>query len=148
LLSPAATPLSRAAAFEGEVLEVAHAVVVRAIASPFLQDAGLELRAALALGDIECAHPLDDGSAALIHRSAVDTAAGPGEDQVRWRALIGAGDLRFPCRHGLRLFLVVGGSVGDEVELVALDVGERGPLGDGVLDLSCSAVQFIAALTD
>jgi len=40
--------------------------------------------------EIDCAHPLDDGHAALLHRSIDDTAAGLGADGARWRRLFTA----------------------------------------------------------
>jgi phytoene dehydrogenase-like protein len=39
--------------------------------------------------EIDCAHPLDDGSAGVLHRSVGETAAGLGADGSRWRALFG-----------------------------------------------------------
>jgi phytoene dehydrogenase-like protein len=39
------------------------------------------------LPEIDCAHPLDDGTAAALHRSVADTADGLGRDGARWRAL-------------------------------------------------------------
>ncbi|WAC57841.1 phytoene desaturase family protein [Gordonia sp. SL306] len=39
--------------------------------------------------EIDCAHPLDDGRAALLHRSVADTADGLGEDRATWRDMIG-----------------------------------------------------------
>lgn len=38
--------------------------------------------------DIDCAHPLDSGSAALLHRSIDETAAGLGDDGRRWLGLL------------------------------------------------------------
>ncbi|QNJ93141.1 NAD(P)/FAD-dependent oxidoreductase [Mycolicibacterium fluoranthenivorans] len=37
--------------------------------------------------EVDCAHPLDGGGAALLYRSVDDTAAGLGPDGARWRAL-------------------------------------------------------------
>ena len=37
--------------------------------------------------EIDCVHPLDDGSAGVLHRSVEQTAAGLGRDGARWRAL-------------------------------------------------------------
>lgn len=37
--------------------------------------------------EIDCAHPLDDGTAGVLHRSVEDTAAGLGVDGSRWRCL-------------------------------------------------------------
>ncbi|GAA2053974.1 phytoene desaturase family protein [Williamsia deligens] len=44
---------------------------------------------------IDCAHPLDDGTAALLHRSIDATADGLGRDGRRWRALVGPLATRF-----------------------------------------------------
>lgn len=66
--------------------------------------------------EIDCAHPLDDGSAGLLHRSFEDTIDGLGIDGPRWRRLLSdlvsgyddlADDLLGPVlsipRHPLRL---------------------------------------------
>ncbi|HEX9495580.1 MAG TPA: NAD(P)/FAD-dependent oxidoreductase [Candidatus Limnocylindria bacterium] len=39
--------------------------------------------------DVPLAHPLDDGTAVLLHRSVAETAAGLGEDAAMYRRLIG-----------------------------------------------------------
>lgn len=39
------------------------------------------------LPEIDCAHPLDDGSAGVLHRSVAETAAGLGADGARWSRL-------------------------------------------------------------
>jgi phytoene dehydrogenase-like protein len=39
--------------------------------------------------EIDCAHPLDGGRAALLHQSVDETAAGLGADGPRWRRLFG-----------------------------------------------------------
>lgn len=58
--------------------------------------------------DIDCAHPLDDGDAGLIHRSIDTTAAGLGTDEGRWLRMFGslarnfdvlASDLMRPIAH-------------------------------------------------
>jgi len=59
-----------------------------AVGSPFLatidlQRRGLRWRSA----ELECVHPLDDGSAGVLRRSVEDTAAGLGADGAAWRAL-------------------------------------------------------------
>lgn len=38
---------------------------------------------------VPLAHPLDDGSAAVLHRSVADTAAGLGEDEAAYRRVVG-----------------------------------------------------------
>ncbi|WP_430331245.1 phytoene desaturase family protein [Rhodococcus sp. ACT016] len=85
--------------------------------SPFLSTLGLE-RYGLRWRwpDIDCAHPLDDGTAALLHRSLDATVQGLGEDGPRWRRMFAdlasgfddlASDLMRPVlgvpRHPLRL---------------------------------------------
>src|ERR1700757_2077573 len=59
-----------------------------AVGSPFLNRLdlaryGLQWR----LPEIDCAPPLDDGTAGVLHRSVTDTAAGLGADGRRWRLL-------------------------------------------------------------
>ncbi|MBF6212682.1 NAD(P)/FAD-dependent oxidoreductase [Nocardia puris] len=57
-----------------------------AVGSPFLNGLGLD-RYGLTwrLPEIDCVHPLDDGSAGVLHRSVERTAAGLGRDGARWR---------------------------------------------------------------
>lgn len=57
-----------------------------AVGSPFLAGLGLD-RYGLTwrLPEIDCAHPLDDGSAGVLYRSVEQTAAGLGRDGSRWR---------------------------------------------------------------
>jgi phytoene dehydrogenase-like protein len=61
-----------------------------AVGSPFLTGLGLE-RYGLSwrLPEIDCVHPLDDGSAGVLYRSVEQTADGLGKDGSRWRALFG-----------------------------------------------------------
>jgi phytoene dehydrogenase-like protein len=59
-----------------------------AIGSPFHLDADLQghgLR--WLLPEIDCTHPLDDGSAGVLYRSVGQTADGMGRDGKRWRLL-------------------------------------------------------------
>jgi phytoene dehydrogenase-like protein len=85
--------------------------------SPYLQALGLD-RYGLTWRwpEIDCAHPLDDGDAGLLHRSVEGTADGLGVDGPRWRRLVGdlavnfddlAADLMRPIarvpRHPLKL---------------------------------------------
>ncbi len=44
---------------------------------------------------VDCAHPLDDGTAALMYRSIDATVDGLGRDGRRWRALVGPLASRF-----------------------------------------------------
>jgi phytoene dehydrogenase-like protein len=39
--------------------------------------------------EIDCGHPLDDGSAGVLHQSVEQTAAGMGSDGWRWRLAVG-----------------------------------------------------------
>ncbi|MCC3316053.1 phytoene desaturase family protein [Nocardia africana] len=57
-----------------------------AVGSPFLTSLGLD-RYGLGwrLPEIDCVHPLDDGSAGVLYRSVEQTAAGLGRDGSRWR---------------------------------------------------------------
>lgn len=59
-----------------------------AVGSPFLQSLdldryGLQWR----FPEIDCVHPLDDGTAGVLHRSVAETAAGLGADGARWSRL-------------------------------------------------------------
>ncbi|MFF4503488.1 phytoene desaturase family protein [Streptomyces sp. NPDC001401] len=59
-----------------------------AVGSPFLNELGLD-RYGLrwAWPEIDCAHPLDGGTAGVLHRSVAETAAGLGADGRTWRRL-------------------------------------------------------------
>lgn len=61
-----------------------------AVGSPFLSTLDLE-RYGLTWKwtEIDCAHPLDDGDAGLIHRSIDATADGLGSDGSRWQRMYG-----------------------------------------------------------
>lgn len=45
--------------------------------------------------EIDCAHPLDDGDAGVLHRSVDATAAGLGGDGSRWRMLFATPSAKF-----------------------------------------------------
>ena len=45
--------------------------------------------------EVDCVHPLDDGSAGVLHRSVERTAAGLGIDGPRWRRLVESLTTRF-----------------------------------------------------
>ncbi|MFG2881734.1 phytoene desaturase family protein [Streptomyces sp. NPDC048297] len=93
------------------------AVHPMAVGSPVLNDLALERHGLRwRLPDIDCVHPLDDGTAGVLHRSVAETAAGLGRDGRRWRALFERpargydalgedilGPLLRPPRHPLRL---------------------------------------------
>jgi phytoene dehydrogenase-like protein len=61
------------------------------IGSPYLRTLPLE-RYGLdwVQPEVACAHPLDDGTAALLHRDLDETVAGLGEDGAWWRRLFAA----------------------------------------------------------
>ncbi len=67
-----------------------------AAGSTFLRGLGLDAYGlSWAWPEIDCAHPLDGGDAALLHRSVADTEAGLGPDGVRWRRAFGRPAARF-----------------------------------------------------
>lgn len=58
--------------------------------SPFLLSLGLERHGLeWCYPEIDCAHPLDDGTAVAMRRSIDDTATGLGVDGERWKRLFG-----------------------------------------------------------
>lgn len=82
---------SAEAIMPGLVHDQCSAVHPVAAASLFLRSLdlerlGLRWRAPL----VDCAHPLDDGSASVLYRSIDDTADGLGRDGTRWRRLFAA----------------------------------------------------------
>ncbi len=75
----------------GLVHDQCSAVHPVAAASPFLQSLNLEARGLRWREPlVDCAHPLDDGSASVLYRSISRTADGLGADGVRWRQLFSA----------------------------------------------------------
>ena len=69
-----------------------------AAASPFLAELDLGRRGLRWLRpEIDCVHPLDDGSAGVFHRSVDRTAEGLGVDGRRWRQLFQPLASRFPA---------------------------------------------------
>lgn len=55
------------------------------VGSPYLRTLGLDDHGLVwRWPEVQLAHPLDDGSAALLHRSVDETAAGLGRDGSRW----------------------------------------------------------------
>ncbi|MGC0313991.1 phytoene desaturase family protein [Kitasatospora acidiphila] len=93
------------------------AVHPMAVGSPFLRVLGLDRHGLeWRLPEVDCAHPLDGGTAGVLYRSVTATAAGLGADGARWRRLFAgpaagwdqlAGDVMGPLlrlpRHPLRL---------------------------------------------
>ncbi|NMN95855.1 phytoene desaturase family protein [Antrihabitans stalactiti] len=67
-----------------------------AVGSPFLHSLDLD-RYGLSWRwpEIDCVHPLDDGSAGVLYRSIEDTAAGLGRDGTRWRRIFAGPSARF-----------------------------------------------------
>ncbi|MFJ5075228.1 phytoene desaturase family protein [Streptomyces sp. NPDC088553] len=60
-----------------------------AVTSPALRSLGLERHGLRWLRpEIDCVHPLDDGTAGVLLRSVAETAAGLGADGARYRALV------------------------------------------------------------
>ncbi len=96
--------------------DVCSAIHPMGLASPFFRGLGLEDEGLTWIHpELPLAHPLDDGPAALLHRSVDATADGLGDDANAWRALFqpleqgfeqiiadSLGPLRLP-RHPLRM---------------------------------------------
>lgn len=68
-----------------------HPMALQSPALDGLESYGLQW----AWPEIDAAHPLDDGPAALLHRSVERTAAGLGADDRRWRLLFGGPSKRY-----------------------------------------------------
>lgn len=58
-----------------------------AAASPFLAEVGQAHGLQWLAPEVDCAHPLDDGSVGVLHQSIVRTAEGLGDDGRRWQQL-------------------------------------------------------------
>ena len=70
----------------GLIHDVCSAVHPMAVASPFLQSLELERRGLeWRWPEVDCAHPLDDGSAGVMLRSVEATASGLGAAGTAWR---------------------------------------------------------------
>jgi phytoene dehydrogenase-like protein len=67
--------------------DICSAIHPSAIASPFLNEIGLEVD--WVQSPIPFTHPLDDGRVAALHRSVDETAVGLGEDRDRYQGLMG-----------------------------------------------------------
>jgi len=89
----------------GLVHDFCSAVHPMAVGSPFLNSLelerhGLEWR----WPEVDCAHPLDDGTAGTMYRSVEATERALGEDGSRWRRVFGAPSSSFESLAGaLRL---------------------------------------------
>jgi len=67
-----------------------------AVGSPFLSKFSLDRYGLIwRWPDIDCVHPLDGGSAGVLHRSVEQTAAGLGRDGSRWQHAFGYSASRF-----------------------------------------------------
>ncbi|MFC9664493.1 phytoene desaturase family protein [Nocardia sp. NPDC127606] len=79
---------SSEAILPGLVHDHCSAIHPMAVGSPFLRRIDLE-RYGLrwAWPELDCVHPLDDGTAGVLHRSVTETAAGLGADERLWRTL-------------------------------------------------------------
>jgi phytoene dehydrogenase-like protein len=74
----------------GVTHDICSAVHPMAVGSPFLRELPLERHGLeWAWPEIDLAHPLDDGSAAVMRRSLSETAAGLGADGPAWERLFG-----------------------------------------------------------
>ena len=74
----------------GLVHDVCSAIHPMAAASPFLASLDLGRHGLEWLWpEVDCAHPLDDGSAGVMLRSIEETAAGLGDDGAAWRRVFG-----------------------------------------------------------
>src|SRR4051794_5411149 len=70
----------------GLVHDVCSAVHPMAVGSPFLQSLGLERHGLeWRWPEVNCAHPLDDGSAGVMLQSIEATGAGLGGDGAAWK---------------------------------------------------------------
>ena len=76
---------------DGLVHDHCSAVHPLAAASPFLNELGLDRHGLRWLkSEVDCAHPLDDGSAGALYQSIEQTAEHLGDDGKRWRRVFGA----------------------------------------------------------
>lgn len=80
----------------GLVHDHCSAIHPMAVGSPLLAGLGLD-RYGLSWvwPEVDCVHPLDDGSAGVLLRSVEQTAEGLGRDGSRWRLLFGRPSARF-----------------------------------------------------
>src|SRR5436190_24162589 len=75
----------------GLVHDHCSAVHPMAVGSPFLQSLGLERHGLeWRWPEVDCAHPLDDGSAGVMLRSIEATEEALGSDGAAWRRIFGA----------------------------------------------------------
>lgn len=114
----------------GYAHDVGASVVPLALASPALQRVRLEARGVAFLhGEVALAHPFDDGSAALLHRSLSTTADGLGGDGDAYARL-----MRPLVRHSRELCeLLLGPPLRVRHPLIAARFGLRAVLPLSVL---------------
>ncbi|WP_322857385.1 phytoene desaturase family protein [Mycobacterium shigaense] len=87
---------SSEAIIPGLVHDHCSAIHPMAVGSQFLSDFGLQHHGLTwRWPEIDCVHPLDDGSAGVLHRSVADIAAALGRDGARWRTAFGYSAARF-----------------------------------------------------
>lgn len=80
----------------GMVHDHCSSVHPMAAGSPFFREIDLASRGVNWLAaPIDCVHPLDGGSAGVLHQSIAQTAEGLGVDGKRWRQLVGSLPERF-----------------------------------------------------
>jgi phytoene dehydrogenase-like protein len=80
----------------GLLHDVCSATHPMAVGSPFLQSLDLaKYGLKWCLPEIDCVHPLDDGTAGVLYRSVEQTAAALGRDGWRWQALFGRNSNRY-----------------------------------------------------
>ena len=84
---------TRSSVVDGLLHDHCSAFHPMAVGSTFLRSLDLDLE--WAWPEIDCAHPLDDGSAGLLRRSVAETASGLGRDGARWRRLFAGPSARF-----------------------------------------------------
>ena len=82
----------------GLLHDFCSAIHLMAVGSSFLSELGLD-RYGLrwAWPEIDCVHPLDGGTAGVLHRSVTATAAGLGADGRTWRRLFEGLSAAGPC---------------------------------------------------
>jgi len=74
----------------GLTFDECSAIHVMPAGSRFIREQGLDRHGLQwRWTEVDCAHPLDDGSAGTLHRSVQATAAGLGRDGARWAGLFG-----------------------------------------------------------
>jgi phytoene dehydrogenase-like protein len=79
---------SSEAILPGLLHDLCSAIHPMAVGSTFLQSLDLgRYGLRWLLPEIDCVHPLDGGTAGVLHRSVAETAAGLGADGTRWRLL-------------------------------------------------------------